>query len=37
MRATFILEASKSDGMMYRMQTSLDVYVLGWLMRAIGL
>lgn len=37
MRATFILEASKSDGAVYRMQTTLDVYVLGWLLRGIGL
>ena len=37
MRATFILEASKSDGTMYRMQTSLDVLVLGWLLRYFGL
>ena len=37
MRAIFILEASKSDGTMYRMQTTLDLYGLGWLLRAIGL
>jgi hypothetical protein len=37
MRATLILEASRSDGAMYRIQTTLAVYVLGWLMRVIGL
>lgn len=37
MRATFILEASKSNGAVYRMQTSLDLYGLGWLLRYIGL
>ena len=37
MRATFILEASRSCGTKYRIETTLDVYVLGWLVRAIGL
>jgi hypothetical protein len=37
MRATFILEASRSDGAAYRIQTTLDVYVLGWFLRCFGL
>lgn len=37
MRATLILEASKPDGAMYRVQTSLDLYGLSWLLRFIGL
>ena len=37
MRATLILEASRSSGSTYRMQTTLDLYGLGWLMRLIGL
>lgn len=37
MRATFILEASKSCGTKYRVVTVLDLYGLGWLARAIGL
>jgi hypothetical protein len=37
MRATFILEASRSDGAVNRMQMTLDITVLSWLMRSIGL
>lgn len=37
MRATFILEASRSSGSEYRMQTTLDFTVFGWLLRSIGL
>jgi hypothetical protein len=37
MRATMILEASRSCGSTYRIETTVDVYVLGWLMRCLGL
>ena len=37
MRATLILEASRSCGASYRVETSLDVYVLDWLARWLGL
>ena len=37
MRATFILEASKSDGAKYRFKTVLDLSVLSWIAGSIGL
>lgn len=37
MRATLVLEASRSCGSTYRVKTTVDFYVLGWLMRSIGL
>lgn len=36
MRATLILEASRSDGMMYRMEPSLGALLLGRLLRYLG-
>ncbi len=37
MRAIVILEASRPDGSMYRLQTTEDIYVLGCLKMIIGL
>lgn len=37
MRATFILEASKSCGTQYRIVTIFDLSGLSWLTRSIGL
>ena len=37
MRATIILEASKPCGTKYRMEFSLGLLFLGWLLGAIGL
>jgi uncharacterized membrane protein YGL010W len=37
MRAILTLEASRSDGTKYRMELSLGVFVVGWLLRYFGL
>ncbi len=37
MRATLILEASRSNGTKYRMELSLGVIALGWLLKYFGL
>ena len=36
MRATLILEASGSSGEKYRLETTLEVFSLGWLLRIFG-
>lgn len=36
MRATLVLEASRSDGTMYRMELSVGALLLGWLLKYIG-
>ncbi len=37
MRATFIIEASNSEGAIYRVQATVDFQILSWLVRSIGL
>jgi hypothetical protein len=37
MRASIILEAGSSCGSKYRMELSLGIFALGWLLRHFGL
>ena len=36
MRASLILEASRPDGSLYRVELSLGLFALGWLTRYFG-
>lgn len=36
MRASLILEASRSDGAKYRVELNLGLFALGWLLRWFG-
>jgi hypothetical protein len=36
MKATFVLEASRPDGSLYRVELSLGLFALGWLARYFG-